>query len=109
MPHARKFAVGRLLAWGLEEAFVTESVVSELVTHAVKYGCPPIRLRLIRDASLIREVSDASDTSPHLRRARTFDEGGRGLMLVAQLTQGWGTRHAADGKTIWCAQVLDSP
>ena len=107
VPHARRFAVEQLAAWGLdEEAFVTELVVSELVTNAIRYGEPPIRLRLIRDASLICEVSDASNTAPHLRRARTFDEGGRGLLLVAQLTQRWGTRHAARGKTIWCTQPL---
>ncbi|MFF2148282.1 ATP-binding protein [Kitasatospora sp. NPDC058190] len=32
---------------------------------------------------------------------------GWGLMIVAQLTQDWGTRHTTDGKTIWCAQTLD--
>ncbi|EFL30126.1 magnesium or manganese-dependent protein phosphatase [Streptomyces viridochromogenes DSM 40736] len=107
VPHARKFAVDQVDAWGLEEAaFVTELVVSELVTNAIRYGEPPIKLRLIRDTSLICEVSDASNTAPHLRRARVFDEGGRGLLLVAQLTQGWGTRHTTDGKTIWCAQTL---
>ncbi|MEV6953665.1 SpoIIE family protein phosphatase [Streptomyces sp. NPDC051183] len=107
VPNARKFAVDQVEAWGLEEAsFVTELVVSELVTNAIRYGEPPIRLRLIRDTSLICEVSDASNTAPHLRRARDFDEGGRGLLLVAQLTQGWGTRHTADGKAIWCAQAL---
>ncbi|MEH0447892.1 SpoIIE family protein phosphatase [Streptomyces sp. B21-102] len=107
VPRARKFAVDQVDAWGLEEAaFVTELVVSELVTNAIRYGEPPIRLRLIRDTSLICEVSDASNTAPHLRRARAFDEGGRGLLLVAQLTQGWGTRHTSNGKTIWCAQTL---
>ncbi|WP_329055455.1 SpoIIE family protein phosphatase [Streptomyces violaceus] len=107
VPHARKFAVDQVDAWGLGEAsFVTELVVSELVTNAIRYGEPPIRLRLIRDTSLICEVSDASNTAPHLRRARAFDEGGRGLLLVAQLTQGWGTRHTTSGKTIWCAQAL---
>ena len=91
VPHARKFTLDQLEAWVLEEAsFVTELVVSELVTNAIRYGEPPIRLRLIRDTSLICEVSDASNTAPHLRRARAFDEGGRGLLLVAQLTQGWG-------------------
>ncbi len=110
VPRARKFTLDQLEAWGLEEAsFVTELVVSELVTNAIRYGEPPIRLRLIRDASLICEVSDASNTAPHLRRARAFDEGGRGLLLVAQLTQGWGTRHTTDGKTIWCAQALTEP
>ncbi len=110
VPRARKFAVDQVDAWGLEEAaFVTELVVSELVTNAIRYGEPPIRLRLIRDTSLICEVSDASNTAPHLRRARAFDEGGRGLLLVAQLTQGWGTRHTTNGKTIWCAQTLPEP
>ena len=107
VPHARKFAIDQVEAWGLEEAsFVTELVVSELVTNAIRYGEPPIKLRLIRDTSLICEVSDTSSTAPHLRRARAFDEGGRGLLLVAQLTQGWGTRHTTNGKTIWCAQTL---
>ncbi|MFJ3823232.1 SpoIIE family protein phosphatase [Streptomyces nodosus] len=97
----------RLEEWGLDEiGFVTELVVSELVTNAIRYGQPPIRLRLIYDRAVICEVSDASNTAPHLRRARIFDEGGRGLMLVAQLTQRWGTRHAREGKTIWCEQTL---
>ncbi|MDC0774002.1 ATP-binding SpoIIE family protein phosphatase [Streptomyces sp. HD] len=110
VPRARKFALDQLDNWGLEEAsFVTELVVSELVTNAIRYGEPPIRLRLIRDTSLICEVSDASSTAPHLRRARAYDEGGRGLLLVAQLTQGWGTRHTTEGKTIWCAQTLGQP
>ncbi|WP_225849041.1 SpoIIE family protein phosphatase [Streptomyces sp. HPF1205] len=95
--------VSRLLAdWGLDAAtFVTELVVSELVTNAIRYGGPPIQLRLIRDHDLICEVSDGSGTTPHPRRARTFDEGGRGLLLVARLSAGWGTRQTSAGKTIW--------
>ena len=105
---ARSLATAQLDAWGLSEAgFVTELVVSELVTNAIRYGAEPIQLRLIYDRTLICEVSDASSTSPHLRRARTFDEGGRGLLLVAQLTRSWGTRYTATGKTIWAEQALD--
>jgi hypothetical protein len=66
-----------------------------------------VRLRLIHDRSLICEVSDASSTAPHMRRARTYDEGGRGLLLVAQLTRRWGTRPTSTGKTIWTEQALD--
>ncbi|NYV76599.1 SpoIIE family protein phosphatase [Streptomyces sp. UH6] len=104
----RKQAVKQVEHWGLEEAtFTAELVVSELVTNAIRYGARPIRLRLIHGAStLICEVSDTSHTAPHLRRARTFDEGGRGLLLVAQLTQRWGTRHTPDGKTIWAELPL---
>ena len=104
---ARKRTCDRLTQWGLEEAsFVTELVVSELVTNAIRYGADPIRLRLIKDRTLTCEVSDGSSTSPHLRRARLSDEGGRGLLLVAQLTERWGTRHTCAGKTIWAEQVL---
>ncbi len=105
---ARKLAAERLAAWELgdEVAFVTELVVSELVTNAIRYGAAPIQLRLIHDSSLICEVSDGNSTSPHLRRARVFDEGGRGLLLIAQLTHRWGTRHTGTGKTIWAEQTL---
>ncbi len=104
---ARARASAQLTAWGLEElAFVTELVVSELVTNAIRYAEPPVQLRLIRDRTLICEVADGSSTAPHLRRARIFDEGGRGLLLVAQLTQRWGTRQTAAGKTIWAELAL---
>ncbi|MEU1275486.1 ATP-binding protein, partial [Streptomyces sp. NPDC005799] len=104
---AREAAMRQLDAWGLEEvAFTTELVVSELVTNAVRYGGGPIGLRLIRDAALICEVTDSSNTQPRLRRARTTDEGGRGLFLVAQLTTRWGSRYGQSGKTIWTEQNL---
>ncbi|WP_369394124.1 HAD-IA family hydrolase [Streptomyces sp. CG1] len=103
----RQLAADQLARWGLDEtAFITELVVSELVTNAIRYGQPPVQLRLIKDISLICEVSDASSTSPHMRRARADDEGGRGLLLIAQLTQRWGTRHTTSGKTIWTEQSL---
>ncbi|MGA5562879.1 SpoIIE family protein phosphatase [Streptomyces platensis] len=104
---ARAQASRQLATWGLTDAAsITELVVSELVTNAIRYGDAPIGLRLIRDRTLICEVSDASSTSPHLRRARTYDEGGRGLHMVTQLTEGWGTRHTPTGKTIWTEQRL---
>ncbi|MFD4599401.1 SpoIIE family protein phosphatase [Streptomyces sp. NPDC058464] len=106
----RRKVADRLASWGLEDdGFVTELVVSELVTNAIRYATGPIRLRLIRERSLVCEVSDESSTAPHLRRARDFDEGGRGLFLVAQLTQRWGTRYSGDGKTIWAEQTLHQP
>jgi hypothetical protein len=89
-------------------AFTTGLVVSELVTNAIRHAESPIQLRLIRDRTLICEVSDGSSTAPHLRRALAFDEGGRGLLLVSRLTQRWGTRQTPHGKTIWAEQALPS-
>ncbi|MFI2763990.1 SpoIIE family protein phosphatase [Streptomyces echinatus] len=93
--------------WGLDElAFTTELILSELVTNAIRYGRGPIGVRLLRDRTLICEVSDSSTTSPHLRYAASTDEGGRGLFLVAQLAERWGTRYTPHGKVIWAEQPL---
>ncbi|GAB1339348.1 SpoIIE family protein phosphatase/ATP-binding protein [Streptomyces sp. E-15] len=97
----------KLSEWGLEElAFTTELILSELVTNAIRYGRGPIGVRLLRDRTLICEVSDGSTTSPHLRYAASTDEGGRGLFLVAQLADRWGTRYVRQGKVIWAEQPL---
>ncbi|WP_037672622.1 SpoIIE family protein phosphatase [Streptomyces griseus] len=107
---ARRAARRRLAEWGLEElAFTTELVVSELVTNAIRYARGPIRLRLIRERALTCEVFDGGATAPHLRHPRTMDEGGRGLLLVSQFTQRWGTRFVPDGKIIWAEQSLSGP
>ncbi len=104
---ARRTATRQLSRWGLEElVFTTELVVSELVTNAMRYSEGPIRLRLIRERALVCEVFDGGATAPHLRHPRTTDEGGRGLLLVSQLTQRWGTRFIPDGKIIWAEQAL---
>ncbi|MEU6349721.1 SpoIIE family protein phosphatase [Streptomyces sp. NPDC047072] len=107
---ARKTASRQLTEWGLEEfAFTTELVVSELVTNAIRHAVGPIRLRLIHDRTLICEVFDGGATAPHLRHPRTTDEGGRGLLLVSQFAQRWGTRFVPEGKIIWAEQSLQDP
>ncbi|MFE2218871.1 SpoIIE family protein phosphatase [Streptomyces canus] len=94
---------------GLEEAaFAAELILSELMTNAIRHGAEPIRVRLLYGRTLICEVSDASNTAPHLRRAASTDEGGRGLFLVAQLSQSWGTRYLPEGKVIWAECDLDA-
>lgn len=107
---ARKSSTQQLHTWGLDElAFTTELVVSELVTNAIRHASGPIRLRLISDQALICEVFDGGATAPHLRHPKTTDEGGRGLFLISQFTQRWGTRYTAEGKIIWAEQSLTDP
>ncbi|MEV7991265.1 SpoIIE family protein phosphatase [Streptomyces sp. NPDC086077] len=104
---ARSLTARQLSTWAMDdEAFSTELIVSELVTNAIRYAEPPIQLRLIRDRTLSVEVSDGSSAAPHLRHARTTDEGGRGLLLVSQFAQRWGTRYEDRGKTIWAEEPL---
>ncbi|MFF1570516.1 SpoIIE family protein phosphatase [Streptomyces sp. NPDC058293] len=103
----RARATRQVAAWGLGElAMTTELIVSELVTNAIRYAEPPICLRLLRDARLSCEVADGSSTAPRLRHARSTDEGGRGLFLVAQLAHRWGARYTKGGKIIWAEQEI---
>ncbi|MGA5562951.1 SpoIIE family protein phosphatase [Streptomyces platensis] len=103
----RSACVRRLVDWGLESiSFGTELILSELITNAIRHGAEPIHVRLLHTRTLICEVSDGSSTSPHIRQAKDTDEEGRGLFLVAQFAEHWGTRYSPRGKTIWAAQVI---
>lgn len=105
---ARTLVRDRLEGWDLDEATIeaTELIVSELITNAVRYGTPPLHLRLLLDRTLTCEVHDTSPVAPHLRHARTVDEGGRGLFIVSQLATHWGTRYSPEGKALWTEQEV---
>ncbi|MFB7291724.1 SpoIIE family protein phosphatase [Actinacidiphila glaucinigra] len=107
---ARRHVRDQLAAWDLEELTpTTELLASELVGNVVRHGRGPMTLRLLRDIDLVCEVSDDSLTMPRIRHASETDEGGRGLQLVASLSQRWGTRYTPNGKCIWTAQQLPDP
>ncbi|CAM5545659.1 ATP-binding SpoIIE family protein phosphatase [Streptomyces atroolivaceus] len=105
---ARRLTSKRLADWHLEgdTGDATELIVSELVTNAVRYGRPPVELRLILDRGLTCEIRDGSTTAPYMKYAGAVDEGGRGLFIISQLASLWGTRYAAEGKTVWSEQAL---
>ncbi|WP_137992402.1 SpoIIE family protein phosphatase [Streptomyces vilmorinianum] len=103
----RNEGAAQLSAWELDDiAFTAELILSELITNAIRYGAEPIKVRLLRDRRLICEISDGSSTAPHLRYAADTDEGGRGLFLVAQFAERWGTRYTERGKVIWAELPL---
>ncbi|RNG22460.1 SpoIIE family protein phosphatase [Streptomyces botrytidirepellens] len=107
---ARAHVARQLSRWQLGHLLdTTQVVVTELLTNAIVHARGPIQLRLVRNQSLICEVSDSSAAAPHLRRAGRMDEGGRGLFLIAQLSRRWGTRYSGDRKTIWAEQPLNGP
>jgi anti-sigma regulatory factor (Ser/Thr protein kinase) len=77
-------------------------VLSELVGNVVRHAGTPMDVTLtLRRPYLHVTVSDGSRAvarpgSPGLRA-----EGGRGLMLVRELTQRWGSAPLGDGKVVW--------
>jgi PAS domain S-box-containing protein len=100
---ARALVREQLTAWHLDDlADTAELLVSELVTNALRYGRGDIGLRLLRAAgNLVCEISDGLESAPRLRTVHFSDEGGRGLYLVDQLSQRWGTRTTDHGKIVW--------
>ncbi|MEU6908986.1 SpoIIE family protein phosphatase [Streptomyces coeruleorubidus] len=104
---ARDHIRHQLTDWELDDLmWTTELIASELVGNVIRHARGPVRLRLIRSRLLICEVTDGSLTTPHIRRAHETDEGGRGLQLIAALSQRWGTRYTSHGKCIWTEQLL---
>ncbi|WP_018654917.1 SpoIIE family protein phosphatase [Actinomadura flavalba] len=106
---ARGLVRSQLQTWDLDDlTYTTELLTSELITNAMRYAQSkgPIELRLILERSLICEVRDGSAALPRLRHATDDEEGGRGLLVVSQLADRWGTRRTATGKVVWCEQLV---
>ncbi|MFJ9692028.1 SpoIIE family protein phosphatase [Kitasatospora sp. NPDC101183] len=100
--HSRRFTRETLESWGLGAlADWAELLTSELITNALVHAGSPTQLRLFCNRTLTVEVADRESEVPRMRRARTEDEGGRGIHLVNELAHRWGSRRTRDGKVVW--------
>ncbi|MFE4970916.1 SpoIIE family protein phosphatase [Kitasatospora sp. NPDC056651] len=100
--HSRRFTRETLAAWGLDAlADWAELLTSELITNALVHAGSPTQLRLFCNRVLTVEVADQEPEVPRIRRARSEDEGGRGIHLVNELAHRWGSRRTQDGKVVW--------
>jgi two-component sensor histidine kinase len=76
-------------------------VVTELLTNALRYGAPPVRIEVWNRAEHVHiAVTDASSTRPSVRRPAGVG-GGYGLRLVSRMSAAWGCTPAGKGKTVW--------
>jgi two-component sensor histidine kinase len=81
-----------------------ELLVTELVSNAYDHGQPPISFRLCQlpNSSLHIGVEDSDRTHlPQLRASVPGGARGRGLVLVDQLSRGWGFNVTATSKVVW--------
>ena len=119
VPCARLHVRHLLWEWGLTAlAANAELLTSELVTNAVKATAgqqqAAVRLRLSSDNErVLVEVWDADPSLPEPADATPdpYEEGGRGLFLVAALSTRWNWYPTRDprGKVIWCELEAGSP
>jgi anti-sigma regulatory factor (Ser/Thr protein kinase) len=116
---ARAFTLRTMEKWGvLGRGADAAAVVTELLTNALRHALPqlpdhaetlstwPIRLGLADPGPyVICAVADPSGDVPAPRHADWHDEAGRGLLVVASLSDQWGYCTAPDeqGKVVWAA------
>ena len=101
----RRAAAEALASWGVpqEAAADAELLISELATNCVRYGAPPMQLRVRLEAQrVVIEAWDAATARPHARAFDPAAPSGRGLHLVAGLSSAWGLRPTGAGKAVWC-------
>jgi anti-sigma regulatory factor (Ser/Thr protein kinase) len=101
---ARRFIAARTTAWSFPEPVGSQLVLigSELVTNAVLHARSELTLTLeLRDGRIRISVKDRSKAPPTLRHYQADALTGRGLGVVATLSDSWGISTAADGKVVW--------
>ena len=106
----RGFARHVLHMWGQDQlAADAEVIVSELVTNAMLHARSPFRVSISRtNPSITISVRDACSDPPTRVTGNVLRNGGRGIALVAALSQTWGSREEADGKTVF-AKISGRP
>lgn len=109
---ARRALRDRLDDWSLPGKLVDDvvSAANELLVNAVIHGCrdhpegSEVTLRACCTATDVRvEVHDPSVRKPRPRHASPASENGRGLELVQEFSDRWGTTIRPDGtgKSVW--------
>ena len=79
-------------------------LASELVTNAILHAHTPVELGICVDGgrALVCVADRMPNTEPLTPRDHSRDRpGGRGLALVADLSDDWGTTAFTGGKTVW--------
>ncbi|MFJ2622446.1 ATP-binding protein [Streptomyces sp. NPDC087532] len=105
--HLRRILRLYLTGWGLlDVADAAELALTELIANVVRH-VPGRRCQtfifLLPAGGVRVEVADGCPELPRPAVGDVLDEGGRGLVLVDAVTDGWGVEPRRDGrgKTVW--------
>jgi anti-sigma regulatory factor (Ser/Thr protein kinase) len=115
---ARRWVRETLARWKLSRLTDSaEQIASELIANAVNHaeaGSSVVVLLMYAAGTLRLEVRDEDPLNlPTVKSPSAYAVDGRGLFLVEELSQRWGTRVTDNGKTVWSeldvAQHSDQP
>jgi anti-sigma regulatory factor (Ser/Thr protein kinase) len=104
---ARRFTEGALGGVSASTVIDVVLMVSELATNAVVHAATTFSLRIDKSEEIIRvEVVDGGSGRVRLQSPSNRDVHGRGLQLVASLSDQWGTREDGQTKAVWFVRNL---
>jgi len=101
---AREFVASALAAQGFDgDADIVLLLASELVTNAVRHAATPFEIVVdVQDGAVRVAVIDGDqEHTPEIRHPSPEDTNGRGLLLVDQLSEVWGSDRVSRGKSVW--------
>jgi len=108
IPRSRHFISDVLAENGASATDELLLVASELITNAVRHGVGEVELRIVLERDNIRlEVLDDGHTKVRApRRAPSPTSlGGRGLLLVRDVSKRWGSGFDPAGRTMVWAEL----
>jgi anti-sigma regulatory factor (Ser/Thr protein kinase) len=93
-----------------EVRYVAALLVSELTTNVIRHAHTPFSLSADRTPSGVRvEVADGTSEHAVARRPPPTSLDGRGLWLVSELADSWGSESTGNGKMVWFELSLIKP
>lgn len=100
---ARQHLRKALVSAGLDDLTDRAALaVTEVVTNAFVHTGTPVRLRILSGIAMVRVEVEDGGSQPPLRRTYADTAGtGRGLQLLEESVERWGTTELAHGKVVW--------
>ena len=106
----RQWMTARLREWSVPEQVISAAILctSELTTNALLHAGTPAQVHI--DLSAERLLVSVADTGTRgsVTRARTdaLSSRGRGLGLIEELSDTWGTDPTVRGSTVWFEMLI---
>ncbi|GAB7034843.1 ATP-binding protein [Streptomyces platensis subsp. malvinus] len=103
--HVRRIVSSQLRRWHLDALIDPVTLgVTELLANVHRHASPSKRCTVELSLLLSRLTVSVYDDDPRLPRIRTagnWETCGRGLALIAALSESWGMRPEGGGKVVW--------
>ncbi|MCX3062243.1 ATP-binding protein [Streptomyces beihaiensis] len=110
----RRIVSAQLRYWHLDALIDRAALgVTELLTNVHRHAGPDktctVEMRLLR-GTLTIAVRDHDPILPDVRAPQPLDTSGRGLALIAAVSESWGASpHGHDGKVVWFTLPATAP